>query len=63
MNVIKLTALQADILDKRWNNPKPWTLERLAKKYGITRERVRQNEAKIRRKMRDSATTGKELTV
>ena len=50
----RLTDKEKDIISERYgfNGKNPKTLEEIGKKYGITRERVRQIEAKIFIKLR-----------
>jgi RNA polymerase sigma-32 factor len=55
----RLSQRERDIVTERRLTENPLTLERLAKRYGISRERVRQIEAgavaKLARSVRDSA--------
>ncbi len=59
-----LTQRERDIVIERRLTENPLTLERLAKRYGISRERVRQIEAgavsKLTRSVRDSARVAQE---
>ena len=52
----KLTERELDVIKLRYGfyNNKPYTLEEIGKKYGITRERVRQIENKALDKIRSS---------
>lgn len=50
----RLNEVQKDILKKRYGfyDGNRWTLEEVAKSHGVTRERIRQREAKILRLLR-----------
>ena len=50
----RLTEKEADVIKKRFGleDDKPRTLEEIGKEYNITRERVRQIEAKAIKKLR-----------
>ncbi|HOZ53894.1 MAG TPA: sigma-70 family RNA polymerase sigma factor, partial [Bacilli bacterium] len=56
-----LTAREKDVLCKRmgWDGTREETLEEIAQKYGLTRERIRQIEAKALRKLRHPSTSKK----
>ena len=51
-----LSEQEIDILRLRYgfNEGQPWTLDKIGQKYGITREGVRQKEAKALKKIRES---------
>ena len=48
-----LNPREADIFDKRIFASRPMTLQKLGERYGISRERVRQIEGNILKKLRD----------
>ena len=48
-----------DILQKRWVQDKKITLHELAKKYGVSAERIRQIESKALKKLRHPARSAK----
>ena len=56
-----LTARERTILELRfgWNDAKPHTLEEVGKEFNVTRERIRQIEAKALRKMKHPSRSGK----
>jgi len=47
-----LTRREKEILQKRLLSNEPWTLQRLGEKHGVSRERIRQIEAGIIKKLR-----------
>lgn len=49
----KLNEKEKIILEERILNDEPLTLQEIADKYGITREAVRQNEARLMKKIKD----------
>lgn len=48
-----LSEKEKIILDERWLNDEPLTLQEIGEKYGITREAVRQNEVRLMKKIRE----------
>lgn len=48
-----LSEKEKIILDERWLNDEPLTLQEIGEKYGITREAVRQNEMRLMKKIRE----------
>ena len=54
-----LTDRELKIIQLRFgfNNDEPRTLEEVGKEFGVTRERIRQIEAKALKKLRDSKST------
>ena len=50
----KLNAKERDVLEQRLMNEEPVTLREIGEKYNITRERVRQIEARLIQKIRDN---------